>query len=432
MKIGILIDDFGVENKNFKDIEKGNPGVGGTVYEEILLAKELSKQDSNDVHVYVTNTNNSYFNGVTVHQISKIINAPIHASKDQIDILVFAASKPLALYKNIEKTNIKYIVWAHVFLNYYELKKIRSLNQIKRVVFVGKVQYQSYIADDIIKKATYIYNMFNADYSKKRHKYGHNVCYLGALNRYKGFHILAEAWPQVVKKIPDATLYVVGRGNLYDNKKKLGKYKISDAKYEKKFIKYITDSNGEIIPSIKFLGNLGKDKDNLISKMAVGVVNPSGQTETFCISAVEINACGVPVCTTGKYGLLDTVKDHENGLYSFNSNQLADNIVRLLEDENLNKIMGQNALKNAERFNPPKIVRDWIDTLENVYNNIPVDSSNIIIEPHGKIDLLKNKLYRLRIQKGYKRIPSFVRFEYLFQGMARVYFRDEIYHILKK
>lgn len=432
MKIGILIDDVGIKNKNFGEIEKGNPGVGGTAYEEILLAKELSKYCNNEVHIYVTNTNNTYFNGVILHKVTSLTEVPLVASKDNIDILIFTASKPLELYKNISKTNIKYIVWAHVFLNYYELKELRYLDQIKRIVFVGKTQYQSYIADDIIKKSVYIYNMFDSRYSKKRERYTNDVCYLGALNRYKGFHILAKAWPLVVEKIPDAKLYVVGRGDLYNNSKKLGKYKISDARYEKKFIKYITNGEGQILSSIKFLGNLGKEKDDLISKMAVGVVNPSGQTETFCISAVEINACGVPVCTTGKYGLLDTVKNCENGLYSYSSTQLAENIIQLLVNRKLNESMGNKALINAERFAPQKIIKKWLTLFDDVYQNAPVNFSNLKIEPHSSFDLVKEQLYKLRIQKGYDKIPSFVKFEYLFQGMSRVYFRDEIYHILKK
>jgi glycosyltransferase involved in cell wall biosynthesis len=38
--------------------------------------------------------------------------------------------------------------------------------------------------------------------------------FVGVLERYKAFDLLAEAWPRVARKVPDATLHVVGEGTL--------------------------------------------------------------------------------------------------------------------------------------------------------------------------------------------------------------------------
>jgi glycosyltransferase involved in cell wall biosynthesis len=38
--------------------------------------------------------------------------------------------------------------------------------------------------------------------------------YVGVLERYKGFDVLADAWPEVARALPDARLHVVGRGSL--------------------------------------------------------------------------------------------------------------------------------------------------------------------------------------------------------------------------
>lgn len=40
------------------------------------------------------------------------------------------------------------------------------------------------------------------------------VVYSGALIKQKGFHILAKAWKNILKAVPDAELYVLG-GGLY-------------------------------------------------------------------------------------------------------------------------------------------------------------------------------------------------------------------------
>jgi glycosyltransferase involved in cell wall biosynthesis len=40
------------------------------------------------------------------------------------------------------------------------------------------------------------------------------VLYVGVLERYKGFDVLAEAWREVARELPEARLHVVGRGTL--------------------------------------------------------------------------------------------------------------------------------------------------------------------------------------------------------------------------
>lgn len=470
MKIGILIDDSGFENKDFKNIDKGNPGVGGTTYEEIMLAHYLSLDSEYSVEIYTTHISNIYGEKINNVHVDDINSVPSKAKEDGIDILIFAADRKLSWYSAIDGCGLHCIAWVHGFLNYYELRELRKLHEIEKIVFVGKQHYLSYIADDIVEKSTYIFNMFEtptrpqesmpessfslhrdetgspgshgseleassspqendpeSSLNPNRREFEHDVCYLGALNRYKGFHVLAQAWPIVLKEVPDARLFVIGKGNLYDNKRKMGKYGISDESYEKKFIRYITDSDGRILPSVIFKGNLGIEKKELISKMAVGVVNPTAVTETFCISAIEINSCGVPVCTTGKRGLLDTVIDKKTGLFSDDYKGLAENIISLLKDKEKNLSMSEACIENAKKFTPEKIMPHWKKLFDDVTNEKKVIFENI---SDKRIQKFKYRLFKYRIINGHKAFPSFIKFEFLFQGMTRVFFRDEIYHLL--
>lgn len=431
MNVGIIIEDAGLSDIDFTHINEGNPGVGGTLYEELLLAYTLVHNSSISVFLYVSNVTNIYLDGVEVICKSELAEILVDAENKALDVLLFCTGKSLKWYETLSQHNVKSIAWAHGFINYYELKKINKTTQIKRVVFVGKNMYHSYIADDIIEKSIYIYNMFNPKYSIKRDTYKHDICYLGALNRYKGFHILAEAWPKVISIVPDAQLYVCGKGNLYNRNSKLGKYQIAESGYEKSFIKYLIDDSGELIPSVHFLGNVGKEKSELISKMCAGVVNPTAITETFCISAIEINACGVPVCTRGAYGLLDTVIDNQTGLFSNNANELADNLIKLLTDNDLNGRLSKSALENVLKFTPDRLIKNWIELFSDVYSDKKAKLPNIG-EISTDIPELKKFLYKMRIQKGFKFIPSFIRFEYFFKDMGRVFFRDIVYHYTKK
>lgn len=431
MKIGILVEDSGLYGIDFSYVNEGNPGVGGTVYEEMLLAYTLIKRNEAEVRLYVHSQENIFFNGAEIVFVNNDTEILQDATREKLDILLFCTGKSSKWYEVVASNSIKCIAWAHGFLNYYELRDINKIEQIRRVVFVGKNMYYSYIADDIIMKSLYIYNMFEPKFSRQRYSYNHDVCYLGALNRYKGFHVLAKAWPRILECVPDAQLYVMGKGNLYNRNSKLGKYEIAESSYERKFIKYVVDESGRIRKSVHFLGNIGQEKTELISKMCVGVVNPTAVTETFCISAIEIEACGVPVCTRGRYGLLDTVINWKTGLFSNNSKDLAANIIRLLKDKELNNNMSRNALLFVRKFAPDNLINKWI----NVFDDVLCEKDVIlpVKEVYSQqIPWFKKLLYYIRIQKGVRWLPSFIKFEYFLKRMGRVYLRDFLYHYTRK
>ena len=431
MNLGIVIDDYGLNNMNFSDISRGNPGVGGTLFEELLLANSIKDEVDIKVCLYVTNKDNIYFDGVEIVCLNNEQELFEDAKNRNIDLILYCTGKKANFYDLLQKSEIKCIAWAHGFLNYYELKKIKKISNIKCVVFVGKSMYYNYIADDIIKKSTFIYNMINSNDEEKRKEYYHDVCYLGALNRYKGFHILAKAWPYVLKEIPDAQLYVIGKGTLYNRNSKLGKYEIAEKSYERRFIEYLLNEKGEIDSSVHFLGNLGKEKNDFIKKMCVGVVNPTAVTETFCISAIELNAFGVPVCTKGAYGLLDTVENNKTGLFSNNYIELSNNIIKLLKDKKLNDTIALNAINNSKRFETSKIIPHWKNLFDKIIKEEKMNSP-ILNDSNIKIPFWKKILHILRINKKLFFLPSFVRFDYLSKGMMRVYFRDMIYHYCGK
>ena len=89
------------------------------------------------------------------------------------------------------------------------------------------------IDDDVITKTSYIYNMVDCKKLQIREtKFQKEVTYIGSLIREKGFHVLAKAWKDVLKEVPDAKLNVIGSGKLYNRGSQLGKYGIADKEYE--------------------------------------------------------------------------------------------------------------------------------------------------------------------------------------------------------
>ena len=111
---------------------------------------------------------------------------------------------------------------------------------------------------------------------------------------------------------------------------------------------------------MKFHGILGAKKNDILASAAVGVVNPTGETETFCISAVEFQAQRVPVVSARDWGLLDTVRHGRTGLLCRNKEELISNVVKLLKDVRLRTKLGQGAYAFAKaHFQVNCIVPEW-------------------------------------------------------------------------
>lgn len=201
----------------------------------------------------------------------------------------------------------------------------------------------------------------------------YSVTYTGSLVDGKGFHVLAKAWKMVLSKVPNAQLYVIGNGRLYNRNSKLGPLGVSDIEYEKKFAPYIME-NEKLLDSVHFLGTLGSEKIDVYRKTKVGVMNPSGITETFGLSAVEMEACAIPVVTKAKNGLFDTVKNGKTGYLIKNEKQLATRISQLLLDDNMNVTLGKQAKLFVENsFDPVVLVEKWVRLFHDVMSNKTAD-----------------------------------------------------------
>ena len=207
---------------------------------------------------------------------------------------------------------------------------------VKKIVYVGREMYDLYRDHPSFKKATYIYNCVNLEGCKEavaKHPFSkrqHVVTYIGSLVPFKGFHKLAEVWPWVLKEVSDAQLYVIGSGKVYHSSAVLGEYGVAESIYESFFMKYLLTEDGHVMPSVHFMGRMGTEKNHILLKTKVGVPNPTGITETFCLSAVEMQSYGATVVTMKAPGYLDTIK---NGVLCSNTKELAETIVRLLRTD---------------------------------------------------------------------------------------------------
>ena len=339
---------------NLDDAEVGNPGIGGTQFELAIIPYMLSKMyNSYDINIYTDNLALES-KELKIHYVNNFLEVIDEVSKTE-SILVFAHGQTDSLfYEYLNQTNIKAIGWVHNYLTFPHYIWLKESKNVKKIVFVGRQLYDHYIDTSLIEKATYIYNCIpNYKTIKRKIDKEHpKVIFIGALIKQKGFHVLAKAWKKILDECPTAQLYIMGEG-LYGDEKVTNRY----IKYCKKFL---VDNKGNLLESVHFLGTLGTEKQIYYEMASVGVANPIGKTETFCLSAVEFEAHEIPVVTFDGFGLLDTVVNGETGIRVRGVDELAKAIIRLIQDMEFNKVLGENGRNFVcSLFTPEHVIPKW-------------------------------------------------------------------------
>lgn len=426
MKIGIYIEDL--PHIDCSTPYLGNMGVGGTQFCMLSLIYYLQTVENMSVNVYCKSDTILpwHIKPFVVNNGCEALNFSIH-NEDEL-IIIKNPSADSNLYKAIAPNKSKIVIWCHNYILADYADYLSRCTSVKSVVFVGKQLYDRYIDHDIINKSVYIYNIVPDPISVVQRKLKKYVVYVGGLYYTKGFHILATIWKDILKKVPDAELIVLGSGNLYSRKVKLGKYNIASKEYEQKFIPYLLDKNGKILSSVHFLGIVGQEKYKIFENASVGVVNPSGRTETFGMGIVEMNSASLPVVTINRNGYPDTVKNGVNGYLCNSIKGIRNQIVYLLEHPKENLKLGNNGKKMTARYAPDNILPQWLQLFKEVIQN---DSCHFPYRPasaplSNNFKYLRVVIRFLRFNLHFLFIPPLIKIETIVYNLLSMKFRKKV------
>lgn len=377
MKVAFYLENAEIAEVDLRYPEKGNPGIGGSEYMMVMIANQLSKRYGNLMEVSILAADIGRLPAACrARHAATFQEAADQAARESMDILVFHPRYG-TLVQRISALeshpNLKGIAWAHNFLSADDWDLLERSKSIVAVVNVGREQLDFYRDHPLFYKSTVIHNCLDPsafDHSIPALRTHSRVVYMGSLVQYKGFHLLAQVWRKIIAQVPHAELHVVGSGRLYGRDNMLGCWGIAEPSFEDKFMPYLVDEKGLLLPSVKFHGILGAEKHEILASAAVGVVNPSGESETFCISAVEFQAHRVAVVSANDWGLLDTVQHERTGLLCRNKEELMSNVVRLLKDVRLRRKLGEAAYAYARtHFQVNCIAPEWYRLLVAVEEN---------------------------------------------------------------
>lgn len=183
---------------------------------------------------------------------------------------------------------------------------------------------------------------------KKREKV---VLAVGTQSYNKGYDRLIKIWNIVHKKHPDWKLKIFGKTT-----KNLNLQQEID----------LLDLNKTIV--------LHKPVQNIEDQYneASIYVMPS-RSEGFGMVLIEAMSFGVPCISFDcPHGPADIIKDDENGYLIDNGDieRFAKAIIKLIEDKEKRSMMGYNAILNAKRYTPEKIVPLWDELFKSLVKDL--------------------------------------------------------------
>lgn len=172
---------------------------------------------------------------------------------------------------------------------------------------------------------------------------------VGRYNSAKGYNYLIDAWKIVYQKHPDWIINIFGSGEYKDRvRKQIQDHGLQDVVIMNNPIDHIMEE---------------------YQKSSIYVM--SSVFEGFAMVLLEAMSCGLPcVSFDCPYGPRNVITDGEDGILVeyLNSQALADNICKLIENEELRKRMGSNGRRNVLRFSRETIMPQWVELFKSLTN----------------------------------------------------------------
>lgn len=230
-----------------------------------------------------------------------------------------------------------------------------------------------------------------------------SVAFLGALREEKGFHHMLAAWPLVRAAEPEATLTVFGSIRLHFPDVPVGRSGVMTPEFEQKYLDPLVGSQGDW-RRLGITFAYPQTKENLLARLAqttIGVVNPNlrGSTETYCLSAVEMQACGCPCIGGGVGGLMETIQHAVSGyhLRTRKPQELAHRILQVLRHPGLRSRLSAGALAHSARLaSTEREAQDWLEMIAKLNRGMSCS-----YEPKLVVDLAR--------RLGVGRVKSFLK-----------------------
>jgi glycosyltransferase involved in cell wall biosynthesis len=316
-----------------------NPGIGGTTYITLVLASALAQT----YNVSILTDSELRVPGLQIQ--------PRRVLKDLSDRDVVVCS--LNNYsEDIETSRARLVLWAH---NTFDPKLDRAARRAERIVVLSGPQYDHLRWHIAAPKMQIIPHPFDASIYEYENEVEDYIVYLGALVPAKGFHHYARHMGAVLNG-RRTKLLVIG-GSLTYGREASGRLGVTTQEYEEEFWAHVAPFVAA--KQVEFLGNLGLEKLSLIRRAKLALTNPTGSSETFCLSNLECMAMGTPVMGGFHKGMTATLYP-DSRLTFLRTREIPGKINALLDNSPLLARFRPRVRAHAEsKSDVPAVVAAW-------------------------------------------------------------------------
>lgn len=180
--------------------------------------------------------------------------------------------------------------------------------------------------------------------------------YLGRIKKYKSVQHILEAWPKVIKSVPDAQLQIVGDGDYLPN------------------LKELSDKLG-LNDTVTFPGFVSVESKIERLRKSHCAIYPSLK-EGWGLTNIEANACGTLAIAANVAGLRDSVSDGVSGmLFKYgDTDALANMVTKVFRDDDYRRNLEQGALQWASRFDWDTSAARMLELLHDIVRNRSLNS----------------------------------------------------------
>lgn len=174
---------------------------------------------------------------------------------------------------------------------------------------------------------------------------------VGRLTEQKNYPIMLKAFKEVYKKYPEYKLIIYGKGE-------------EEEKLKKMCIQEKIESN------VYFMGVVKNIHEKIVNSHTYIMASNNEGMPNALMEAMALGICCISTdCPCG--GPRELIKNEKNGILVpvNNVELLAKNMIRTIEEENLTKIIRNNAKKIREIYSLEEIGKKWEIFLKRVVNN---------------------------------------------------------------
>ncbi len=279
--------------------------------------------------------------------------------QEKADILNAESRVPAIIgYYAARGAGVAFITTCHAYYSKKPLSFSKVMGWGKLVIAVSQV-VAKHMMDNFkvpFRRIRLVYRGVDVEKFKYREidesvKHEYTIGIIGRLSPIKGHKYFIRAVSKAVKYVPRIKVLIVG-----------------DAPPEKERYKQELESLVNRLGLSRYVEFLGARSDipDILARLDL-LVMASIVPEGFGMVIIEAFASGVPVVATGVGGVMEIMRDGENGLIvpPEDPQPMGEAIVRLLKDRKFAKEVAQRARKDVEeRFNLDRLVTETLRVYE--------------------------------------------------------------------